>query len=571
MRRLRALLSLLALVASAPPAGADAIVRTQAMLATTIAEYFVDEGAVRVELEIGLGDLPAFANLLPEALLREMGEEPAPLRERLARFFAHDLVVTADGAALPGRVVAMQPRQRVVRDAITGEPLPPPEEGEPEVVVFARLEYPFEGRPERIALLGNRSGKPASIGFVAYHGAVAVNDFRYLTPAQTLVLDWDDPFYTRFETRALRRQYFAPMSGFLYVDPYEVRKEIIVRALDLQQWVDLGLAGEAVIAPDAQADLKRRAAGFLSEHFPVEIDGVPVQGDLVRINFLERTLRTSRVIDPPEPLDVHAAVLGAIWVFPTEGLPQRVTLDWDLWSERAPRIPAASVDQAGPLPIYLEPDSRLLVWQNFLTDPELPTLAVLQAPPGPLRRALASWGRWLLLLAALGLGARALRVRSGGAFVAAGAALVLAAGGFGWGHGARLSEERAAEIVGGLLHNVYRAFDFRDEEKIYDVLARSAEGDLLERIYLETRRGLELQSQGGARARVKTVELDSLEAERAPGGAFDAATTWQVAGSVGHWGHVHERRNRYRARLRVAPVDGAWKLVDLEVLEEERL
>jgi hypothetical protein len=34
---------------------------------------------------------------------------------------------------------------------------------------------------------------------------------------------------------------------------------------------------------------------------------------------------------------------------------------------------------------------------------------------------------------------------------------------------------------------------------------------------------------------------------------------------------VHQRRNRYRAELRVAPLDGAWKLVGLEVLEEERL
>jgi hypothetical protein len=34
---------------------------------------------------------------------------------------------------------------------------------------------------------------------------------------------------------------------------------------------------------------------------------------------------------------------------------------------------------------------------------------------------------------------------------------------------------------------------------------------------------------------------------------------------------VHERRNRYRAELDVTPVDGAWKLVDLEILQEERL
>ncbi len=47
-------------------------------------------------------------------------------------------------------------------------------------------------------------------------------------------------------------------------------------------------------------------------------------------------------------------------------------------------------------------------------------------------------------------------------------------------------------------------------------------GDLLEQIYLETRRGLELQSQGGARAKAKAVALDSLETEAADDGSFTA-------------------------------------------------
>jgi hypothetical protein len=40
---------------------------------------------------------------------------------------------------------------------------------------------------------------------------------------------------------------------------------------------------------------------------------------------------------------------------------------------------------------------------------------------------------------------------------------------------------------------------------------------------------------------------------------------------VGHWGHIHQRRNRIRAELTVARQDGAWKLVSMEMLEEERL
>ena len=88
---------------------------------------------------------------------------------------------------------------------------------------------------------------------------------------------------------------------------------------------------------------------------------------------------------------------------------------------------------------------------------------------------------------------------------------------------------------------------------------------------LETQRGLELQSQGGARARVKQVELIDLSIAPAAGRAFTAVVGWNVAGSVGHWGHIHERRNRYRAELDVAPVEGVWKLVRVTILEEERI
>jgi hypothetical protein len=194
---------------------------------------------------------------------------------------------------------------------------------------------------------------------------------------------------------------------------------------------------------------------------------------------------------------------------------------------------------------------------------------VLEPPPSPLDRALLP-ARWILVALAGLAGLRAMRTRGRVAGGVAAAALLFAAGAFWGSRNTELSDVRARELVGGLLHNVYRAFDFREESRIYDVLARSAHGDLLEQLFLETRRGLELQSQGGARARVKQVELIDLSIA-STGRAFTAAVSWNVAGSVGHWGHIHERRNRYRAELGVAPVDGVWKLVHVEVLEEERL
>jgi hypothetical protein len=554
---------------------ADAIVRTQAMFATTIAEFFVQEERVLVEIEIGLADIEAFRNLLPDEIYQRMGYEPEPLSTRLQTFFAEDLVILANDERLSGRMLEIGPRERVRRDEVTGEPITL-EEGEPEVVIFARLEYPFGGRPKDLTIGGPSGTRQASVGFIVYHDGIAVNDFRYLSPEQTLKLDWGDPWYTAFDNRNLRRTYFAPMSGFIYVEPYEVRKEIIVRPKDLERWIDLGLADRMTIPVKIQPELKRKVGEFLREHHPVTIDGEPIEPELARINFLERSLRTSRVIDPPEELPVNAAILGAIFVYATaKPLPQQVRMQWDLFDDRIQMVPASSVDQAGPLPTFLEPDFATLEWTNFLKNPQLPTLEVLLPPPSALQRA-ALYARWILLALSIAVAWWALprvRQQQAAAVPASVAALVFLVTGvtFWLASQATLDEPRARSVVSGLLHNVYRAFDFRKEEDIYDVLVQSVEGELLQQIYLDTRKGLELANQGGARAKVKQIELSDLDAKPGDNGGFIADATWTVAGSVGHWGHVHERVNRYRGLLTIEPLDGAWKLVAAEVLEEERI
>ena len=42
-------------------------------------------------------------------------------------------------------------------------------------------------------------------------------------------------------------------------------------------------------------------------------------------------------------------------------------------------------------------------------------------------------------------------------------------------------------------------------------------------------------------------------------------------GTVGHWGHVHVRKNHYDATVTVETVDGAWKITALEILDEKRI
>ena len=562
------------LLISSGPVFADALMRSDAMFASTIAEIFIDETEIKVEFEVGLNDLTAFENLVPDEIYTEMGNEPIPLENRINKFFTEDFLLVADGGEpLLGRIVSMGPEERILRDSVSGEALAAGD-SEPEIVINIQLVYELSSKPKVLAFGLGPKGRKASVGYIAYHKSVAVNDFRFLTPQQVLQLDWQDPWYSSFKSRSLRRSYFAPMSGFIYVEPYEVRKEIIVRPKDLQYWVDLGLEGRETIPVEMQADLKLKVGNFLREHQPVVIDGQSIEPQLARVNFLDRSLKTSMVIDPPRELPIDSAVMGAIFVYPTvEPLPQNVAMTWDLFNDKIQLVPGSAVDQAGALPTFLEPDYAVLEWQNFLKNPELPILLPVGEPPNVLEQ-LSVYVRWLFGLLAIVFFLQIARLQSRPRpGITAGLLLsLIGMGGSFWLAGdATITSQKAEPVVSALLHNIYRAFDFRAEEDIYDVLDQSVSGDLLAEIYLETRRGLELANQGGARAKVKSVELIELDVQEGEDGGFIASSTWTVGGSVGHWGHIHERRNQYRARLEIAPVDGVWKLTNMVIEEETRL
>ena len=64
---------------------------------------------------------------------------------------------------------------------------------------------------------------------MTYHRGLPVTDFRSLGSEEILDLDWSDPWFSKFRNRNLWRQVDSPLNVFLYVEPYEVRVEIIAR------------------------------------------------------------------------------------------------------------------------------------------------------------------------------------------------------------------------------------------------------------------------------------------------------------------------------------------------------
>ena len=139
-----------------PTAMADAIVRSQAMFADTIAEYYVEDDHVRLELEIGSNDVGAFRNLLPDALYQRLDFGSTSLAERLATFIDEDMPVYVGDSRLAGTISSIGPGTRPLRDDITGEALPTPED-EAIVVIRATAIFPFNQRPNSLTLVAKHS------------------------------------------------------------------------------------------------------------------------------------------------------------------------------------------------------------------------------------------------------------------------------------------------------------------------------------------------------------------------------------------------------------------------------
>ena len=575
---------------------ADWMNLTGAETAQNIAEVYVLEDHVRVVLEVYLGDLVHFEALVPDQWLEERNIQRPPLTERLRRFSDTGLqFITGSGEKLQAQVKLVEPRLRVDRNSPFAGMINPstrrvvPDAPADKRVLYAELIYPFSEKPQQLTMvppLDDNGRALVSIGFIVYHKAVPVIDFRYLGAPSRLMLNWDDPWYSRFENPNLKRHHKSALMSFLYVEPYEVRHEILTRVRDLETWMDLGLRGDEYIEINELEPLKQRIGSFLLGRNPVFIDGEARKPILDRSNYVKVALTGIKLMEKPERLEIDTAIIGVIITYITDGMPQKVTVEWELFNDQVERVPATATDPAGPLPTFLTPEDNIHTWTNYLKNYKIPTVQQIDVAGslGELRLPLITLlclagvlvaGLWTLLRARrrkplrVPLVAAALLLATGAAAYPFASITItrptLMAG--------EINDERAEALLQTLLKNVYRAFDFREEEDVYDKLALSVSGDLLSEIYLQNRRSMAIKQAGGAQAKIKEISVEKVSAERIDGDGLGYALhgRWTALGRVGHWGHVHQRKNRYEAVVTISAQEGVWKITGLELMDEQRI
>ena len=559
---------------------ADFITLIKADQCTNIVEMFIQEGSIRITFELGEPDYKWFRNIIPIKYYKDGFSENEKVNS-FHTFFTKDFIVSADGVVLIGEVKKIERKKRKLMSSLyTGKV---DSSRANEYVILVEVEYKLNHKPRRITFIPpiqeGYDVSLANIGFVTYHKKIPVNDIRYLGSAESLNLNWEDPWYSYYDNRNLRRHHKSSLMSFLYIEPYEVRHEVLVRVKDLEKWLPLNYGIDDYIEVDEQDSLKNLIANFLVGRNIVNIDGKEVNPIIDKVYFVEVRLFGIQILQEVKPLDYSSAIIGVIFAYPNPGIPNEVTVNWDMFNDDITNVPATATDPAGPMKYILQPDDNILLWTNYLKKYKLPTISEIKVTEASLNLPVISlmmvsviifflfrfgykintWSKQLMrtvtILFLLALICIPLTLNLEIPFLKK----------------ESFSKPESETLISELLKNTYRAFDFRNESDVYDKLAISSHGDLLADIYLQTKRGMVLENQGGISVKVSEVnvlEVEEIESNKA-GLAYKC--TWQVIGTVGHWGHIHSRTNQYNAVLHIEPVNNVWKFYNIDIIEETRI
>ncbi len=556
-----------------------------AEVAKNIAVFRIEDGGIRLELEIYPEDLEVFERAFQLKLVTEPLTTPAnfpqptsekPLSMRIAR---------ADGKPLPFDVMRVERRQRVDRaspfagmtDPLTGRPIPGPPEN-PEVVYLEAF-YSFEGaRPETLIIHPPYSddGSPAaSVGFMVFDRAVPVTRFSFLKTDMQLTIDWADPWYSAITNPNFNRSAQDGTLSFLYVAPRELRHEILIRVRDLAPWIGQELTTGSRLDSAHQSQILAAALEEFKARNPLSISSETIASASVRGRFLKIGERGFQVVEGSPTLVADTTFVGVILTYPISELPTTASINWDMFDDTIQKVPITLTDIAGPFFAWASPDEPIVTWTNHLKRYNNPEVTPVQAA------SIIVVPLWIVLAAVLSVGAGVIVFRSSKTLkwigVMALSTMSLFAGiAFSGAHTIPIlnpiSGKSDTQIVTSafsrLLTNTYVAAleVFPEERKL--ALAPIVIDTSLVDVAAELETSLTIRVPGGGRAQIVDVtDVVIVEGDITRRGQFEGVVQWRVDARAGHWGHDHRRRVEYRARVEFQPDRGNWVLTAITVLE----
>jgi hypothetical protein len=447
--------------------------------------------------------------------------------------------------------------------------------------------------PAELKILMKQAGSDAPFTQMLKPGMPETFQFDWTRPVLTQAAsdeEWAKWFDAQREKSMGLMQYSAVYS-FLYINRFDVRHEVLVPLATLTTMLDLERKDSAFLSIEEQDRLTAKLKELFSGINPVSIDGVVVQPHFDRIDYFGLGLADLATQTERQQVSVANGRAGVIMSYSTKGAPTTVELTWDKFNHVV--LSVDSVIIAGDK-IEKTQFSKFLAnntfrWQAPETAP-LPPISNVSAEIDPqkyrqrqLKVPLGTAG--LIGLAVLAMLAKPLfgnwKVAATIAVACLGIAPLLYPyfqrqypNPFSKPPKFSMDDHTASQIFAQLHKNMFRAMDYRDESDIYDALAKSVDGELLRKLYLEINQSLKMKEQGGTVARIDEVNLGSggqLPIELAEGEiGFGFRSSWSLLGTVEHWGHVHQRINQYEADFVIKLTEDNWKITEMDAFDEKQ-
>jgi len=552
----------------------------------------IEDQRVLVEIEVLAEDLAMFYEMETDDTLYYT---PDNLQEQAKKhcgfLLQHIHILDQEGRGLTGSVVDLDlsalPQEGIYFNQLM------------DYWMTYQIEFPFTEPPETLTVMQDLGGKeppiPSEMSMQIFHKGVRLETLMLEHGQfQSFRLDWDRAWgEIADDPEAVRQAYFerrdellgitASMNlySFVYLERDGLRHEMLIPLNTLDEWIPLERANKGYLNVQEQHELKEKLDAFLAKQQEVSLNGRAVEPRLTRITFYGPSPSDYGASPPEKSVPVIGGRLGVAYFFPAQERPYELTFAWKEYKSLSALEPRFFVFEEGNGETHiLYPGNESFTWKGERLPGSDLMLASLPTPPQsetwqvPIL-ALGSTLLGLVLLAA-GLVKRRCSVLIASMVFLGVVPLVWSFVNLEINHGvspkAMPTEEEVTPIFATLQQNIYRAFEQRKEGAIYDALAESVAGPLLEDFYLEVIRGLRMEELGGGISRVESVELlekEITELSGQPRAIFEITATWNVSGTLEHWGHIHSRTNQYRARFHIEGLADGWRITHFEPLNQK--
>ena len=595
-------LTLLFIAAETVVSAADvrSAVRSGHPISITEASMYVTKTRAVTRLQMFAEDLVLFQELEPNDQDRLMPEDLKRALEDHKKFLLEKFSLrNSKGELLAGQVTDLKPF------TIPAEGIPSSEMMMHTAVY--EIEHTFAEPPEFLTIQQDIADEnfiiPSEMSLHVHQAGTALNFSERLLPgaSTTIRFDWDqalsedatdqewDLWFEKQREKTLGITSYSSVYSFIYIEPAEVRHEVLIPLATLNTMIRLTHQDPAFVEIAEQDAIREEIRKWLLNENPVMINGVRVLPEFTRIDFYSLNLSDFATQAAEQKVSMASGRVGIIMTYRPVGDPVRdVSLGWNLFYSAMTKIPAVVVAYRKSMERFEfsrfnKPEENTLKWscpQELLPGQiESVPAKPMQAPRlnlplltlGLLGISIYSWFR-------LGRGSRATLVAVPQVVLALLMLKIpLMTIAHPWKPLPELSAEESKTTLDSLLKGMYRSLDFGSEDRVYDALAATVDGPLLEDLYLQLQESLRVREQGGAVARIREVltEGGQVTPREQSGSAvswpgFCYRGRWTVAGTVEHWGHIHERQNLFEAVFTMEPREGAWKITRMDIVGQEQ-